>query len=59
MPEKPPKPVPDGMHTITVHLWFKGNCQEAIHFYKNARLNGSSRLSNKARHDPDHAIDCN
>ncbi len=31
-----PKPVHDGMHTITVHLWFNGNCNEAIEFYQKA-----------------------
>jgi len=36
MPEKAPKPIPDGMHTITTHLWFNGNCKEAIPFYKKA-----------------------
>ncbi len=36
MPEKAPKPIPDGMHTITTHLWFNGNCKKAIDFYKKA-----------------------
>lgn len=36
MPQKAPKPVPDGMHTITVHLWFNGNCNEAVEFYQKA-----------------------
>ncbi len=36
MPEKAPKPVPEGMHTVTVNLWFNGNCQEAIDFYQKA-----------------------
>lgn len=22
------------MHAVTVHLWFNGNCQEAIEFYQ-------------------------
>lgn len=34
MPEKAPQPIPEGMHTITVHLWFNGNCKEAIDFYQ-------------------------
>lgn len=36
MPEKAPKSVPEGMHTVTVHLWFDGNCKEAIDFYQKA-----------------------
>ncbi len=36
MPQKAPKPIPDGMNTITTHLWFNGNCKEAIDFYKKA-----------------------
>jgi PhnB protein len=36
MPQKAPKPVPDGMHTITVHLWFNGNCNQAVEFYQKA-----------------------
>ena len=27
--EKTPKPVPEGMHTLTIHLRFNGNCTEA------------------------------
>jgi len=34
MPEKAPKPVPEGMHTVTVHLYFNGNCREALEFYQ-------------------------
>lgn len=34
MPEKAPRAVPEGMHTITTHLWFNGKCKEAIDFYK-------------------------
>ena len=36
MPEKAAKPVPDGMHTVTTHLYFDGNCREAIDFYQKA-----------------------
>ena len=36
MPEKAPKPVLKGMNTITPHLWFNGNCKEAIEFYQKA-----------------------
>ena len=34
MAEKAPKPVPDGMNIATAHLWFNGNCGEAIELYK-------------------------
>lgn len=36
MPEPAPQPVPDGMSTVTAHLWFKGDCREAIGFYEDA-----------------------
>ncbi|HLO60873.1 MAG TPA: glyoxalase/bleomycin resistance/extradiol dioxygenase family protein [Bacteroidales bacterium] len=36
MPVKAPKPVPEGMNTVTVQLFYKGNCKEAIEFYKKA-----------------------
>ena len=36
MAKKAKNPVPDGMHTVTVHLWFNGNCREAVEFYKKA-----------------------
>ena len=36
MPEKAPRPVPEGMNTVTTQLWFDGNCGEAIEFYKQA-----------------------
>ncbi len=36
MPEKAPKAIPDGMHTVTIHLRFNGNCKEAIQFYEKA-----------------------
>ena len=36
MPEKAPQPVPEGMHTVTIHLWFDGNCKDAIDFYQKA-----------------------
>jgi len=31
-----PNPIPEGMNTITPHLWFNGNCKEAIDFYQKA-----------------------
>jgi PhnB protein len=36
MPEKAPRPVPEGMHTVTTHLWFNGNGSEAVEFYQKA-----------------------
>lgn len=36
MATKALKPVPDGMNTITMHLWFNGNCRDAIEFYQKA-----------------------
>ena len=34
MPQKAPKPIPDGMNTVTVHLWFNGDCKDALEFYQ-------------------------
>lgn len=36
MAKKAEKPVPEGMHTVTVHLWFNGNCRKAVEFYQKA-----------------------
>ncbi len=36
MPEPAAHPVPEGMSTVTAHLWFNGNCADAIEFYKEA-----------------------
>jgi len=36
MPAKAPKPIPEGMHSITTELWYNGNCREAVDFYKKA-----------------------
>ena len=36
MPKPAPGPVPAGMHTITPHLWFNGDCAQAIEFYQKA-----------------------
>ncbi|MBT4089351.1 MAG: glyoxalase/bleomycin resistance/extradiol dioxygenase family protein [Deltaproteobacteria bacterium] len=36
MAQKSLSPVPEGMHTITTHLWFNGNCADAIQFYQKA-----------------------
>ena len=34
MAEKAPKPIPDGMYTITPCLFFSGDCAAAIEFYQ-------------------------
>lgn len=36
MPTPAPNPVPEGMSTVTPHLWFNGNCGEAVAFYQRA-----------------------
>ena len=36
MAEKAKSHIPVGMHTISAHLWFNGNCRDAIDFYKKA-----------------------
>jgi PhnB protein len=36
MPIKASKAIPEGMSTVTVNLWFNGNCNEAIKFYQKA-----------------------
>jgi len=36
MPKPAPRPVPEGMHTITTQLWYAGNCAQAIDFYQKA-----------------------
>ena len=36
MAKKAPKPVPEGMHTVTSVLNFKGDCVKAIEFYQKA-----------------------
>ncbi|UCH66584.1 MAG: glyoxalase/bleomycin resistance/extradiol dioxygenase family protein [Ignavibacterium sp.] len=43
MPKNAPKPIPEGLNTVTSHLWFNGNCKEAIEFYKKA-LGAEARL---------------
>ena len=32
MPQRALEPIPKGMHTLTIHLWFNGNCIEAVDF---------------------------
>ena len=36
MAQPAPKHVPEGMHTVTTHLWFKGDCAEAVDLYQKA-----------------------
>lgn len=36
MPTTAPSPIPEGMHSLTPHLWFNGNCKEAVSFYQKA-----------------------
>jgi len=36
MPKKAPNPIPEGMQQLTAHLWFNGNCREAVDFYQKA-----------------------
>lgn len=36
MAQKAPSSVPQGMHTVTPHFWFNGNCREAINYYQKA-----------------------
>ena len=31
-----PQPIPEGMNTVTVHLWFNGECKDALQFYERA-----------------------
>lgn len=50
MPQAAPKPIPDGMSTVTVHLWFNGNCGEALAFYQKAL---GAEISAPPVHGPD------
>ena len=34
MPQPASKSVPEGMNTLTTHLWFNSNCGEAVEFYQ-------------------------
>ena len=36
MADRAKSPVPEGMGTVTIQLWFEGNCRTAIDFYKRA-----------------------
>jgi PhnB protein len=34
MPTPANNPIPEGMHSLTPHLWFNGNCKQAVEFYQ-------------------------
>lgn len=34
MAKNAPKAIPDGMNSVTVHLWFNGQCEKALRFYE-------------------------
>ena len=36
MAKPAPRPVPEGMNTLTPHLYFNGNCGQAVEFYQKA-----------------------
>ncbi len=36
MAQPAPSPIPEGMSTLTMHLWFNGNGGEAVDFYQKA-----------------------
>lgn len=36
MPKRAKSPIPEGMHTVTPHLWFNGKGKEAVEFYRQA-----------------------
>lgn len=36
MPIAATNPIPEGMHSLTPHLWFNGNCKAAVEFYQKA-----------------------
>lgn len=36
MPTTATNPIPEGMHSLTAHMWFNGNCKEAVDFYQKA-----------------------
>jgi PhnB protein len=36
MPRPAPRPVPEGMHTLTPEFFFDGSCAQAIEFYQKA-----------------------
>ena len=36
MAQPAPKPVPEGMNTLTTQLWFNGDCAKAVEFYQKA-----------------------
>jgi PhnB protein len=50
MPRPAPKPIPEGMNTITTQLWFNGNCAQAVAFYEKAF---GAELAAPVAHGPD------
>lgn len=54
MPEPAPSPVPEGMSTVTPHLWFAGDGADAIGFY--ARALGASTVGEVFRTQDDAGI---
>lgn len=53
MPKKAMKPVPEGMNTVTLYLSFKGNCTEAIEFYRKAF---DAKIAGEIERSPDKRI---
>ncbi|MEM9325916.1 MAG: VOC family protein [Bacteroidota bacterium] len=51
MAKKAPKSIPPGMRTLTPHMWFNGNCKEAIAFYQQAF---DATLKDAHIEDPNH-----
>lgn len=50
MPRPASQPVPDGMNTITTHLFFNANCGQAMEFYQKAF---GAELAAPVAHGPD------
>ncbi|HXW54062.1 MAG TPA: glyoxalase/bleomycin resistance/extradiol dioxygenase family protein [Myxococcota bacterium] len=48
-------PIPEGMHSLTPHLWFNGNCKSAIEFYQRAF---SAELLSPAAFDSKNELVC-
>jgi uncharacterized glyoxalase superfamily protein PhnB len=52
MPTPAPSPIPAGLHTLTPHLYFNGDCGQAIEFYQKAlaaeRVEDCDRLFDRA-----------
>ena len=50
MPQPAKQPIPEGMHSVTAHLWFNGDCADAIELYQKAF---GARLDSPAVPGPD------